>query len=108
MIVMDYSYGFCQECMQPYTTHDTWSHQSCNAKRFQQNFNNWTSGNYDIDKFIQTAQLKAKNGREVLEWIEYDRFENIQYLAKGEFETAYEAIWKDGNIRNWDFVNNQW
>ncbi|PKC06446.1 hypothetical protein RhiirA5_419577 [Rhizophagus irregularis] len=38
-----------------------------------------------VDKFIQKIQLKAKKIDEVLEWIEYDRFENIEYLTKGGF-----------------------
>ncbi|CAB4380732.1 unnamed protein product [Rhizophagus irregularis] len=33
---------------------------------------------------------------EILEWIEYDRFENVEYLTKGGFGTIYKAIWKDG------------
>ncbi|UZO20932.1 uncharacterized protein OCT59_013341 [Rhizophagus irregularis] len=51
---------------------------------------------------------QSKNHREVLEWIEYDRFENIEYLTKGGFGTIYKAIWKDGYIRSWDFENNKW
>ncbi|GBC33770.1 kinase-like domain-containing protein [Rhizophagus irregularis DAOM 181602=DAOM 197198] len=31
-----------------------------NAKHFQQNFKNWTSGNHEVDKLIQKTQLKAK------------------------------------------------
>ena len=31
-----------------------------------------------------------------MEWIEHDRFENIEYLAKGGFGTVFKAIWKDG------------
>ena len=107
MMVMDYRYDLCYECMKPCYC-DTWSHQSCNAKRFQQNFKNWTSGNNDIDEFIQNAQLKAKNDKEVLEWIEYGRFENIKYLAERGFGTTYKAIWKDGNIVGWNYENNQW
>ena len=45
---------------------------------------------------------------EVLEWIEYDRFENVEYLAKGGFGTVFKAIWKDGPITRWDSENNQW
>src|SRR5437870_169411 len=81
-------YGLCEECKQP-NIHYDWC-QNCNAKHFQQNFKNWTSGNYDIDKFIQNAQLNAKSQSKVLEWIEYDRFENIEnieYLTK----TTYKA-----------------
>ena len=103
---MDYRYDLCYECMKP---HDfgTWC-QSCNTKRFQQNFKNWTSGNHNIDEFIQNAQLKAKNDEEVLEWIEYDGFKNIEYFAKVGFGIACEAIWKVGNIVGWNYKNNQW
>ena len=44
-------YGLCKECKQPNIC-DNWC-QSCNGKRFQQNFQNWTSGNHDIDELIQ-------------------------------------------------------
>ena len=66
-------HGLCKECKQPNTGHIyvyaiyVWC-QSCNAKRFQQNFKNWTSGNHDIDEYIQNSQLKAKCCEEVLEW----------------------------------------
>jgi hypothetical protein len=95
--------GLCNECKQPKTCYD-W----CNLCQFQQNFKNWTSGNHDIDELIQKTQLNAKVYYEVIEWIEYDRFENIEYLAKGGFGTTYKATWKDGYIRWWDFENNQW
>ncbi|EXX61410.1 hypothetical protein RirG_171420 [Rhizophagus irregularis DAOM 197198w] len=98
--------GLCKECKQ-LNTNKYWC-KSCNTKHFQQNFKNWTSGNHEVDGFIQKTQLKAKNHREILEWIEYDRFENIEYLTKGGFGTIYKAIWKDGYIRSWDFENNKW
>src|SRR5579871_4678571 len=106
------NYGLCKECKQPNTAGDYYGTcpwcQSCNGKRFQQNFQNWTSGNHDIDELIQRTQLKAKKYSEVIEWIEHDRFENIEYLAKGGFGTTYKATWKDGYIRSWDSENNQW
>src|SRR2546423_12107625 len=72
-------YGLCKECKQPNTGFYAGYYWclSCNAKRFQQNFQNWTSGNHNIDKFIQKTQLKARNHREVIEWVEYNRFENV-------------------------------
>ena len=90
-------YGLCKKCKQ-IKNYVSWC-QSCVSEYFQQNFKNWTSGNHDVDEFIQKAQLKAKNIQEVLEWIEYDRFENVEYLAKGGFGTTYKAIWKDGYLK---------
>ena len=105
--------GLCEECKQPntgnydYTYDGKWC-QACNSKRFQQDFENWTSGNSEVDKLIQESQLNAKNHYEKLEWIEYDRFENIEYIAKGGFGTIYKAIWKDGYINYWNHETNQW
>jgi hypothetical protein len=103
--------GLCKECKQPNTGYGgvdyNWCH-SCNSKRFQQDFENWTSGNNEIDKFIQKVQLKAKVFAEILEWIEYDRFENVEYLAIGGFGSIYKAFWKDGWILSWNSKNNKW
>src|SRR5947207_2172221 len=76
-------YGLCEECKQPNTGSDIYLRsyawcQSCNPKRFQQNFKNWTSGNHEVDEFIQKMQLKVKKCNEILEWIEYDKFENVE------------------------------
>ncbi|UZN98907.1 uncharacterized protein OCT59_000192 [Rhizophagus irregularis] len=50
----------------------------------------------------------SKRYEEILEWIEYDRFENVEYLAEGGFGTIHKAIWKDGYIVKWNSENNQW
>ena len=81
---------------------------TCNAKYFQINFKNWTSGNNDIDKFIQDTQLSPDNSYNVLEWIPYDRFYDIKYIAKGGFGKVYRANWIDGQIKNWDNKNQDW
>ena len=92
----------CKECNQENTGYN-WC-KACNAKHFQQNFKNWTSGNVDIDKFIQDTQLSAYY-YSVLEWIPYDRFYDFKYIAKGEFGKVYKANWIDGQIKNWDNKN---
>src|SRR3954471_4129062 len=61
----------------------------CNAKIFKENFKNWSSGNINIDKFIQDTQLSAKNHFNVLEWIAYDKFSEKTYIAKGGYGTVY-------------------
>src|SRR5437773_785147 len=79
-VVQNSNSWICEECNQRNTDYK-WC-KACNAKRFQQNFEKWTSGNVDIDKFIQHAQLSANYYRRVLEWIPYDRFYDIEYIAK--------------------------
>src|SRR3989441_2643853 len=94
-------YGLCGECSQ-LNTGRKWC-QSCNSKHFQQDFNKWTSGNKEIDEFIQKFQLNATCYEEVLEWIPYEKFSNIEYLAKGGFGTVHKAEWIDGYItRYWN------
>ena len=99
-------YGICKECKQKNTS-PHWCN-SCNANHFQQNFQNWTSGNDDIDKFIQNTQLSANNEYKVLEWIPYDKFSDISFIAKDGFSKVYKAIWIDGFIRKWNNKNKNW
>ncbi|CAB4439867.1 unnamed protein product [Rhizophagus irregularis] len=81
----------------------------CNAIRFQQNFKNWTSDNNDIDKLIQDTQLSIhKSAYGSLEWIPYDRFYDIKYIAKGGFGKVYKANWIDGPILVWDDKIEDW
>jgi len=99
-------YGLCPDCNQP-KTDKSWC-RNCNSKRFQQDFDKWTSGNKHIDKFIQDAQLKARCFEEFIEWIPYNRLRNIQFLAQGGFSTIYEAILLDGYIFCWDYKVKKW
>ncbi|PKC66443.1 hypothetical protein RhiirA1_535611 [Rhizophagus irregularis] len=81
----------------------------CNSVHFLENFKNWTSGNSDIDKFIQNTQLSAhNNAEEALEWISYDKFYNIKYIAEGKFGEMYRANWIDGCIYGWDIYTQSW
>ncbi|RIA87963.1 kinase-like domain-containing protein [Glomus cerebriforme] len=96
----------CEECNQK-NTGLLWCN-ACSAKQFQQNFENWTSGNNDIDKFIQNTQLSTEESYKVLEWIPYDRFYNIKYIAQGGFSKIYKAKWIDGFITEWDNKNKKW
>ncbi|RIA94160.1 kinase-like domain-containing protein [Glomus cerebriforme] len=98
-------YGRCIECEQ-INTGENWC-QPCNSKRFQQNFDNWTGGNDDVDKFLQNIQLSAKNSYQILEWIPYDKFCGVEHVADGGFGKVYKANWK-GYISHWDMSIHNW
>ncbi|RHZ89727.1 hypothetical protein Glove_11g30 [Diversispora epigaea] len=74
----------------------------CIRKYFENNFENWTSGNDEIDKLIQECQQKIVAPQHVIEWISYDQFENIEYFTEGGSSTIYTAIWKDGYYYKWN------
>ncbi|RHZ80204.1 hypothetical protein Glove_139g334 [Diversispora epigaea] len=101
------SSNICPECNQELDEYNDWC-KPCNSKHFQNDFNNWTSGNDKIDKFIQDAQLNANDSSYVMEWIPYDRFKDVKQIGKGGFGTIHYARWIDGEIDKWDIKNQQW
>src|SRR5581483_5523522 len=91
-------YRKCKECFQALTLTDDRLCLSCTRKHFQQDFDKWTSGNKNIDKLIQDIQL-TKNISDILEWIPYNKFNDIKYIAEGGFAKVYSATWTDGRIK---------
>ncbi|CAB4420298.1 unnamed protein product [Rhizophagus irregularis] len=59
--------GICGEYNEPGT--GLYWCQPCNAKRFKENFKNWTSENKNIDELIQQSQLNAFFASKCLECI---------------------------------------
>ncbi|RHZ73802.1 hypothetical protein Glove_229g94 [Diversispora epigaea] len=74
----------------------------CIRKYLKNNFGNWTSENNEIDKLIQECQQITISPNTVIEWISYDQFENVKYLANGRFSDFYTAIWRDGPYDKWN------
>ncbi|GBC21815.2 kinase-like domain-containing protein [Rhizophagus irregularis DAOM 181602=DAOM 197198] len=71
------------------------------------NLNEWTSENSDIDEFIKNTIYNAKYSDDddddydddyplFLEWIPYDRFNDIKKIGEGGFAKVYSATWIDG------------
>src|SRR5438045_5810503 len=65
----------------------------------------WTSGNSEIDEFIKDTIRNAKNRYDdyvtekyplFLEWVSFDRFEDIKPIGEGGFAKVYSAKWIDG------------
>ena len=77
---------------------------SCHIDYLKRNFTNWTSGDENIDNFIQKKQLETFQPFEmtfgtsnlVFEWIPYNQFNDIKVIVGNNFTTIYSAIWKDG------------
>ncbi|RHZ35830.1 protein kinase [endosymbiont GvMRE of Glomus versiforme] len=99
-------YGLCKKCQQPKSDR-AWC-QFCNSQHFAWGFADWTSGNKVIDEFIQKQQIRATNHDDLLEWMPYNRFINVEYLAQGGFGKVYKAKWEGGYIKNWNDKNNKW
>ncbi|GBB93071.1 hypothetical protein RclHR1_02100020 [Rhizophagus clarus] len=91
------AYGICGECNEP-GTGESWC-KPCNAKRFKNNFKNWTSRNKIIDEFIQ-SQLNAIHPTKCLEWIPFEKFRNISYIVGSGFSKIYSAVWPEGHIKH--------
>ena len=99
-------YGRCEECNE-INTADGWCRR-CNAARFQKDFDKWTSGNKDIDYFIQNTQIHAWHNNLVLEWYPWENFSEIKEIGKGGYGTVFRAKPKVGIINKWDHEINQW
>lgn len=99
----EYEDGVCSECYKPNTSYN-WC-RKCNAKHFIQEFDKWTSGNPEVNAFIKQYQLR---GDKCIEWIPYERFANVKYLAEGGFGKIYKAKWIDGFVMSWSIKDEKW
>src|SRR4051812_3515564 len=68
-----------------------------------------TSGNEQIDDFIQELQLKTNWFYDDIgfKWIPYNQFSSIKEIGKAELTTVYSAIWKDGPLK-YDVDVHEW
>ena len=89
MVLQDgYYEKYCEKCDKKYQNIFKWC-RPCQ-----------TSGNKQIDDFIQEKQLKInwEDDEIGFEWIPYNWFNNINEIGKSDLTTIYSAIWKDGPL----------
>ena len=81
----------------------------CEINYLKKNFTKWTSGNKQIDDFIQRRQLEINYTDVLFEWVSYDQFNDIKELgSKSDLITVYSAVWKNGPLY-YDYQNkNEW
>ena len=53
----------------------------CVRNYLKANFSNWTSGNDNIDNLIQKCQMDSLAPDMVVEWIPYNKVQNVKYLT---------------------------
>ncbi|KAG9297853.1 hypothetical protein G9A89_006794 [Geosiphon pyriformis] len=70
--------------------------------RLIQQFSEWTSGNENLDKFIQQTQLETPDPRLHMQWIPFENFTNIKFVKRGGFSSVYSATWLNKKEKVWD------
>ena len=88
----DKKYGVCPDCEAP-NTGVAWCNK-CDPGRFLKEGK--TSGIPEIDNLIYESQLKTEHYFKHLEWILYDRFQDIKSIGEGGFANIFSATWLDG------------
>src|SRR5581483_930832 len=91
----------CKQCDNKYT--DKWRKwcEPCQINNLKKNFTNWTSGNKQVDSFIQERQerqLEIYPNDKLFEWIPYNQFNNLKEIGKSDLFMTYSAVWKDGPL----------
>ncbi|CAB4443615.1 unnamed protein product [Rhizophagus irregularis] len=87
----------CSQCDKPFIE-ELWC-KECDPFRM---IEGWTSENHDIDEFIKNTiydeglNYYGNYYPEFLEWVSFDRFEDIKKIGEGGFAKVYSATWIDG------------
>ncbi|SRR6266498_4867474 len=57
------------------------------------------SGSESVDDFIRNAHINLGQKSNMIEFVPYDQFKDIKFIAKLGY---YEATWIDGYIQHWN------
>jgi hypothetical protein len=91
--IMRKIYVGCNECNKRRPLDE--SHQICHiCYKMKTIFK--PSGNKIIDDFIRCTQINFVKGLGKMEFVPFDQFKNIEFIAEGGFSKIYKATWIDG------------
>ncbi|CAG8527175.1 27919_t:CDS:2 [Dentiscutata erythropus] len=79
----------------------------CIRNYLKERFSKWNTGDDKLDKLIRVCQLNAVSPSNIIEWIPYEEFTDVQKITKGGFSIIYTAIWKKGPYKMWDFEQQE-
>ncbi|CAG8433181.1 9582_t:CDS:2 [Diversispora eburnea] len=98
---------YCPECDQRLADNSWWC-KPCQRRNFEENFDNWTSGDKQIDDFIKKTQMEAEECDQYIEWISFDDFINVVKADHSEAGILFAANWSRGPLDIWDPVEGQY
>ncbi|RGB41437.1 kinase-like domain-containing protein [Rhizophagus diaphanus] len=84
--------GVCPDCKRLNTGY-AWCNR-CDPGRFIKEGK--TTGNVKMDNFILERQKQTLHCYDNLEWIPYNKFDNIKLIGEGGFSKIYSATWLEG------------
>ena len=90
---------------------DPWCKECIPSCIIEEKIEGWTSGNSEIDNFIKDTIYNAKlqySRPLFLEWVPFDRFEDIKQIGEGGFAKVYSAKWIDGQSKYYKQDNGIW
>ena len=58
------------------------------------------SGNKTIDEFIKYTNVNRAIRRGNMEFVPYDQFKNVEFIAEGGFSQVYKAEWIAGECQH--------
>ena len=97
----------CSYCNESFTE-ELWC-KKCDPFRI---IEGWSSGNPDIDRLIKDsiydAGKKGCSTYKFLEWVPFDRFEDIKQIGEGGFAKVYSAKWIDGRANYYKQDDRSW
>jgi ribonuclease HIII len=83
------------------------SHQICHVcYKTKMVYKYGSSGNKVIDDFIKKTQVNLVNNNGKMEFVPYEQFENVEFIAEGGFSKIYKATWIDGPVSNYSHKTN--
>ena len=89
----------CDECNKKKILYE--NHQVClNCYKAKSLYK--PSGNQAIDDFIKYTLINDSKFAGKMEFVPYDQFKDVKFIAEGGFSKIYKAIWIDGPIK-YDF-----
>ncbi|KAG9292748.1 hypothetical protein G9A89_002672 [Geosiphon pyriformis] len=104
--ILDADLPKCPECYSP--SKDPFWCASCESSRFSKTWGTWTSGNSNVDQYIEYTQRVSESFRGCLEWISPDEIEILNEVGEGGFGVVKEGRWERGKILFWDKKNQKY